>query len=426
MYFDARAAKLLQPGAHMVVDGCQGLRLVVTATRKTWTYRYKADDGRMKQIALGQWPLMSAAQAAAAWQEQRDARAAGIDPRAARKAVKAQAAGPLLVRQLVQGYIDGHLLPSRAKEGGQAARKKLLQVLDDNPAFAAMEPAAVSRSVAFELIDGLKATPNAAAKVRSMMGSAWDYALDAGRIDGDVPNWWRLVHKGRLKSKGKIMGGQHVGRVRRVLSQAEVAALLQWQHHMHALGSDVLTMYLWTCCRGGEIVDMRPEFVALEGDVLWWTIPKMASKNARFYDAVDQRVPLFGRARAVVERRMASVGQSGLLFEDRRGEQYTQRDFGTYVYSLQPYSVKVMRRESTGGLLCPVTHWSPHRLRHTARTLLASLGCPNEVGEAIMGHMPEQIVDTYNAYTYDAERMQWLGRLSDRLEELATSGPGGA
>lgn len=426
MYFDARAAKLLQPGEHMVVDGCQGLRLVATATRKTWTYRYKADDGRMKQIALGQWPLMAAAQAATAWQAQRDARAVGIDPRAARKAAKVQAAGPLLVRQLVQDFIDGHLLPSRAEEGGLAAKRKLLLVLDENPEFAAMEPAAVSRSVAFDLIDAMKATPNAAAKVRSMMGSAWDYALDAGKINGDVPNWWRLVLKGRLKSKGKIMGGKHVGRTRRVLSPAEVAALLQWQHRMHALGSDLLTMYLWTCCRGGEIVDMRPEFVGLEGDVLWWTIPKMATKNARYEDAVDLRVPLFGRARAVVERRMASVGQSGLLFEDRRGEQYTQRDFGTYIYSMQPYSVKVVRRESAGGLLLPVTHWSPHKLRHSSRTLLASMGCPQEVGEAIMGHMPEQIVDTYNAYTYDAERVLWLGRLSERLEALGTSGPGSA
>lgn len=39
MYFDARAAKLLQPGAHIVVDGCRGLRLMASATRKTWAYR---------------------------------------------------------------------------------------------------------------------------------------------------------------------------------------------------------------------------------------------------------------------------------------------------------------------------------------------------------------------------------------------------
>lgn len=35
-----------------------------------------------------------------------------------------------------------------------------------------------------------------------MMGSAWDLAMDSGRLPEDVPNWWRMVMKGRLKSKG--------------------------------------------------------------------------------------------------------------------------------------------------------------------------------------------------------------------------------
>jgi hypothetical protein len=28
-----------------------------------------------------------------------------------------------------------------------------------------------------------------AQKLRSLFGSAWDYALDAGKLDGDVTNW---------------------------------------------------------------------------------------------------------------------------------------------------------------------------------------------------------------------------------------------
>lgn len=40
MYFDACAAKALKLGEDIVVQGCPGLRLEVSATRKTWTYRY--------------------------------------------------------------------------------------------------------------------------------------------------------------------------------------------------------------------------------------------------------------------------------------------------------------------------------------------------------------------------------------------------
>lgn len=35
-----------------------------------------------------------------------------------------------------------------------------------------------------------------------MMGSAWDLAMDSGRLPEDVPNWWRMVMEGRLESKG--------------------------------------------------------------------------------------------------------------------------------------------------------------------------------------------------------------------------------
>src|SRR5690606_3867619 len=120
----------------------------------------------------------------------------------------------------------------------------------------------------------------------------------------------------------------------------------------------------------------------------------------------------FGQALAVVQRRLKAVGASGWLFEDARGEQYAQHYFSTYIYSLQPHSEKVRRRASEG-LVLPVANWTPHDLRRTGRTLLASLGCPQEVAEAILGHLPKGVVGVYNAYTYDAERVAWLKRLSD-------------
>ena len=46
---------------------------------------------------------------------------------------------------------------------------------------------------------------------------------------------------------------------------------------------------------------------------------------------------------------------------------------------------------------------------------MAGIGCPNEIGEAILGHLPANIVATYNRATYDAERVMWLGRLSELL-----------
>lgn len=424
MFFDARAAKLLKPGEHMVISGCLGLRLVVSASRKTWIYRYKASDGRMKQVAIGQWPAVTVQAAAAFWQAMRDQKESGIDPGVKRKAARNIERGTVgdksyTVRQLVQIFIEGHINTSRKEAGALAAMRALTYLLDESPEFAAMPAASVTRSIAFDVLETRKATPTAAAKLRSLLGSAWDYALDSGRIDGNVPNWWRVIMKGKLKSKGKIVGGEHVGQQRRSLRPAEIATLLQWLPNMHALGRDATQMYLWTCARGVEFFGMRREHVTLEPDGWWWTVPKELTKNARYSDATDLRVPLAGRALEIVQRRLAALGKSGWLFEDSRQEQYTQPDFSTYIYNLQPYSPKVTTRQGEG-LVLPVANWTPHDLRRTSRTLLASLGCANEVAEAIIGHLPRDIVATYNAHSYDAERRHWLTRLSDHLEALAT------
>ena len=424
MFFDARAAKLLKPGEHMTIEGCPGLRLAARDTRKTWIYRYKSlDTGQMKQVAIGHWPATSVQTAALKWQTLRDQRSAGADPvkqrQNERQAKRSDPVDPqsYTVGALVQDFITGHLAVNRKEDGALSASRALQEALKANPQFEGRTAASITRSDAFDLLDAKKATPTAAAKLRSLFGAAWDYALDAGRLTGDTPNWWRVVMKGRLKSKGKVMDGKHVGQQRRVLSAAEVAQLLAWIPAMHANGRDAVVMHLWTCTRGGEILAMRKDQVGEESDGWWWTIPKVATKTARFAEAVDLRVPLIGRALDVVQRRMAAAGPAGWLFEGSEGEHYRQKDFSTYVYSLQPYSSKVKQRQSEG-LVLPVTGWSPHNLRRTGRTLLASLRCPDEIGEAILGHMPAEMVATYNAYTYDAERRDWLGRLADHLEAL--------
>lgn len=430
MHFDARAAKLLQPGQHMVIEGCSGLRLVVSASRKTWIYRYKAADGRMKQVAIGQWPAVSVQAAAAQWQALREQRGGGADPgqqrRAERKALRGADDAPraYTVRRLVQDYVDGHLALNRKQAGLLAARRALDRLLDGSPDFAARAAESIKRADAFGVLDARKATPTAAAKLRSLLGAAWDYALDAGRIDGDTPNWWRLVMKGRLKSRGKRMGGEHQGQQRRVLRPGEIAALLAWLPNMHAVARDALQMYLWTCARGAEIFGMRAEHITEESDGWWWTVPKKQTKNAKSQQAVDLRVPLIGRALEIVRGRMDAVGESGWLFEDDRGQQYRQHFFSTYIYNLQPYSPKAKARQGAG-LVLPVASWSPHDLRRTGRTLLASLGCRDEIAEAIIGHLPENIVGVYNAYTYDAERRHWLGLLAAHLDGLAPRTPDG-
>ena len=178
MRFDARRAKLLAPGEAIIVDDAPGLRLVATATRKTWTYRYKSPvDGRMRQVALGQWPTVSYAAALGAWQAARDQRAQGADlaqqrrvQRAADKATAAPGGGVYTVRALLQDYLAGHVQRHRKPKGAAEVRRLFDKYTG---AIAGLPAESIKRAQAFELLETLGArAPVVANALRGELGAA--------------------------------------------------------------------------------------------------------------------------------------------------------------------------------------------------------------------------------------------------------------
>lgn len=422
MNFNAHAAKALQPGQHIMVDGYHGLRLAATATTRTWVYRFKSPvDGKMRQRKIGNWPALSLAKAAAAWEELKALRDSGVDPALAQKAeriekvvkVKEAKAGVYTVRRLVDDYLEGHIDVHRKPKG----RAEVRRMFDQNLGELGLQPAAtLKRSQAFDFLEGLAGTPVQAASLRGELGAAWNHALDAGRIPEESPNWWRLIMRGKLRSKGKVLLGESTGPVKRVLKDAEVGALIRWLPNFPKLADDALTLYLWTCTRGAEIMAMEAEEITEESDGWWWTVPKAKTKNARHANAMDLRVPLIGRAETVVRRRLEESPKGYLFPSPGRYGYVEQKTIGVAVHYRMPYC-KTDPEGQRARL--PVTKWAPHDLRRTGRTMLASLGCPTEVAESIIGHLQPGIEGIYNLYAYDKERRVWLKKLSDRLEALA-------
>ena len=417
MYFDARAAKLLKPGQHIVVDGCPGLRLIASATRRTWAYRYKDPaTGLMKQLKIGAWPAMPPAEAAAQWQDLRARRDAGENLKVAKSRLKIKA-GPeagYTLAQMVDDYASGYLARRREPKGAKAVHQRLKNAIVDSGEVLA---SAVNRRFVFDLIEALSDRPVMAGSVKTEMGAAWVYAMDAGRIPEDLPNWWVLVHARKLRSLGAMRDGKRKGTAKRTLSDAEIKTLLAHDLPMFSQQvQDFLTIQLWTCTRGSEIVQMRVEHITHEPDGVWWTVPKAMTKGKHRDAATDLRVPLVGRALEVVQ---SLQPRDGWMFPSVSREGVIGHQQQTYMQSkvnyLQPYckSRPEHVRQRLG-----VTHWSPHDLRRTGRTLLAAMGCPNEIGEAILGHVQPGVVGVYNTYGYDKERRHWLTLLAGRLKAL--------
>lgn len=268
MTFDARTIKLLPAGQHLTSPDFPGLRLEASAQYRTWIYRYKSPiDGRMRQTKIGRWPAMSLHAAVAEWEKLRATREAGADPalevkqaraekrQADAEAKTAQVQAAYTVADLCADYYEGYIRLSRAKKGADEVQRMFRTMLGD---MAQMPAAEVTRAVAFDLIQSYAASvPVQAKKLRSELGAAWDHAIDAGRLPDSVPNWWRQILRGKIKSKGKRIAGERVGTAKRVLSPEELGTLIRWLPNFTALIEDVLTLYLWTGTRGAEIVAMR-------------------------------------------------------------------------------------------------------------------------------------------------------------------------
>lgn len=430
MPFDARAAKLLQPGKHIILPEHPGLRITATDKRRSWIYRYKSPvDGGMRQMKLGEWPVLGYPQAVLKWEKARDARAAGVDPQMQKKAARREqrAAARALteraysVADLVRDYLSGHIDVNRKPKGRAEVRRLLVA---ETAPIAARPAALLLRSEAYDLIRGLLERPVLASQVRQELGAAWDYGLDSGRLPENTPNWWRQIMRGKMpRSKGKKIEGKHVGAGKRVLADAELGQLINWLPNFSKTIADALTLYLWTGTRGAEIVAMEKAEITEEPTGWWWTIPKEKTKNAKRENASDLRVPLVGRARDVVQRRLLQAEPYLFPGSADPARHIEQKVVQGGVYHHQPYS-KTKDRGSIARPRLTVTHWSPHDLRRTVRTQLAAMKCPAEVAESVLGHMLPGVVGVYNRHTYDAERLDWLTRLDAQLEQLAAAASG--
>ena len=425
-HFDARVAKSLQPGKHLIIPDYPGLRLTATCKTRTWVYRYKSPiDGRMRQTAIGHWPVMSFPAAIVEWEKLKADRDRGIDHALKAKSIRKEkqriveeqcivdTENAYTVRVLCDEYLIGHVNQHRAKKGRTEVARMFNTMLGEVENLPA---SSITRSIAFNLIQSYAAlSPVQAGKLRCELGAAWDYAADAGKLPETAANWWRLILRGKIRSKGKAIEGVKIGTAKRVLTENEVVELIEWLPNFTKPLEDVLTLYLWTACRGSEIVSMVGSEIHEKQGQVWWTIPKRKTKNARHENATDQRVPLYGRALAIVKRRKLLYGDSYLFPMRDKSNHIQQKYISEQVFYRQPYSK--IRPELIRPRLT-VSHWAPHDLRRTSRTILAELGCPDSVGEIILGHMLPGVVGTYNRHQYDAEKQEWLRKLSDHLEGL--------
>lgn len=407
--FDARAAKAMKAGEIIAfTPEYPGLRLVATDTKRTWTYRYRhPDTGLMKQMKLGAWPALGFSAAVEAWGKARGVRSAGVDVGEQARAGKAAARAEAVAKRaaevqtcgwLVEEYLVGVVEPQRKAKGAREARRMLERAIDPQKATPARS---LSREQAHQIVAAITATaPRVAAMTRQELRGAWAYAIDRGLVDLN-PFLGRNLGGAIKANKGE-----------RVLSDAEASALLRWWDEPRTYSRtvrDALELVLRTGLRSGEVCEIHTRELHERDGVLWLDIPGERMKFGRPHSA-----PLLGRARDIVVPRMPASG--GFIFPTRQGSAPVQQK----VLGVEVYAHSGASKAATYAHLrvCPVNGWTPHDLRRTARTMLSELGCPFEVGEAILAHTLPGVASVYSRAVHVEAKIDWLGRLNNHLDRL--------
>ncbi|OTG66462.1 tyrosine-type recombinase/integrase [Acinetobacter silvestris] len=412
-----------------------GLRVVCGKTGlKSFVYRYRSPvDNSLKKITLGNYPNMSLAEARIELQRLKFLRSQGICPATERKEEKIVnkqkkqestiVIKSLTVKDIVDLYLtevieDRVVIDQRtgAKKKIEGSRKLKGQIetrrtlyVDVVAVLGLRQADSVIRKEIVEFIKGIvdRGAQVQAGRVLSELIAAYDYAIGLDYFSDSFANPALLAKSSLKQTKIKLTSTKRT----RILSDSELKHVLFWlpesgfsKHH-----KSILLITLWTGCRTGEICAAEWKDIDLEKAT--WHLKGTKNGSERYVQLSIQCIKHL--------KELPSINSSYLFPSFRTGKPIAQKTLTETKWILKGED-RIKNCNFQPRQLWPkdMEDWNPHDLRRTVRTGLSRLGCPTDVGEAVLGHSKKGIEGTYNLHTYENECAEWLQKWADYLEYL--------
>ncbi|NNS09252.1 site-specific integrase [Erwinia sp. JH02] len=414
----SKAVEMMKPGDKNKADTGEnrGLRVTCGASGiKTFFYRYTSPvTNKLSQVKIGSFPQTSLAMARMKLQELKLIRSEGRCPASELKDEKQRLleesqkpkAAVLTVEGVVELYLteriedrkstDGKIIPGARKKKGQKEVRRTLE----NDAVAKLGTrvaAEITRKDIVKLVNGVieRGAKVQAGNLLRELSSAYEFAIGLGRFDDNFANPALLAKSSLRQTNIKLT----CERGTRILSEKELAKFLHWLPGSAYTPTikNVLRLTLWTGCRTGEVCNMAWDDVDLEKGTIH--LRETKSGVERYVQLSDQAIDFLKILRLTSDK---------YLFPSQATKKPIQ----------QKYLTENSWRLRESGQMLDILHWTPHDLRRTVRTGLSRLQCPNEVAEAVLGHIRGGVEGIYNLYKYDAECRKWLQVWADYLDSL--------
>jgi integrase len=276
-----------------------GLHLWVRGPGKAqWVLRYRAPDGRRRDMGLGAFPKVPLAEARARAQA---ARQAGRDPLAAREAERRtfRAAAEALIAAKRPGWRNA----KHAAQWQATLAAYAYPVLGDLPA-AEVDTDAVLRV----LRPVWRRAPETASRLRQRIEAVLDAATAKGWRAGANPARWKGHLDALLPPPRKVQPVRH----HPALPWPQMPAFLAALAERGGMAAQALRFAILTAARSGEVRGMTWREVDLAARA--WTVPAARMKAGRAH-----RVPLSAAALAVLDAvRPLATAPDALVFPGGR------------------------------------------------------------------------------------------------------------
>jgi len=366
---------------------------------RSWTFRFRdPQSGKDARFTVGHYPDISLGEARKAADGLRAKVAKGINPIAAKRQDRREAASRTF-EALSERYLEEHA--RRFKKSADADERNLrLHVL---PRWAKRRFDHIRRADVIELVEGLvkAGAPVQANRVQALISMIFSFAVDAGLMEGNPCT--------RLRKRGVETRGT------RVLSDDEIRQF--WQQAVlppvtRKVGL-ALRLALLTGCRSGEVAGLaRSELSDLDApEKAAWVVPAARTKNGRAH-----YVPLSNIACETISSALKLISNDEeYLFPSPvdRGGPVTGH---ALTVAMRRMSDKMVGKAAKSWNNDPP---SPHDLRRTVATRLASLGVPEEDVAAILNHVRTSVTGRhYDQYQRAAEKRRALKLWDSQLKSI--------
>jgi len=374
---------------------------VSPAGRKSWIFMYRF-GGRPRRMTLGSYPAMGLARARTKHAQAKEQLEKGSDPGTLHVERRRAERHAETVQDLADEYLEKWAKPRKRS----AAEDERILNKDVLPEWGRKKAKEIKRRDVILLLDKIveRGAPIQANRTLAVVRKMFNFAVSRDILDATPVAMVRAPAKENQRD--------------RVLTADEMRMF--WTGLDEAAMSEgvrlALRLGLATAQRKGEIVGARQSEFDLEEKI--WTIPAERSKNA-----IAHRVPLSPLAIDLVEQAKALADESDWLFPSPRGDgPITPESVNHALRNALTPGIPKMKTDVPKPAIA-LENVTPHDLRRSAASGMASLGIGRLVIGKILNHAESSVTAVYDRHGYDAEKRHALEIWAVHLESIVAEKP---